>query len=164
MEIGWNPKKCSESPASWRLGGSNLRGRPRQADLKTAVNRVYYALFHKLAIMAADAATSRGARSRKTIAWTRTARALDHRTARQECERIVGQALLSAGARQFAQTFVKMQVLRHEADYEDYTRFTRNQVTTWIEEAEVAIAAVNRETQEIQRALATMAMHRRRGN
>lgn len=146
------------------LGGNNLRGRPRQADLKTAVNRVYYALFHTLAIMAADAATGRRARNRKTLAWIRTARGLDHRTAREECQRIVSQGLLSTGARQFAQTFVKMQALRHEADYEDYSRFTRNQVRTWVEEAERAITMVDTEPQEIQRALATMAMHRRRGN
>ena len=42
-----------------------------------------------------------------------------------------------------AQTFVTMQALRHEADYEDYSRFTRNQVRTWIEEAERAIAMVD---------------------
>ena len=158
------PEEMLRIASELASGGNNSGGRPRQADLKTAVNRVYYALFHKLAIMAADAATGRMARSRKSPAWTHTARALDHRTARQECQRIVSQALLSTGARQFAQTFVTMQVLRHEADYEDYSRFTRNQVRTWIEEAKRAIAVVDSEPQEIQRALATMAMHRRRGN
>ena len=144
-------------------GGSNPRGRPRQSDLKTAVNRTYYALFHTLAIMAADAATGKTARTRKDPAWTHTARALDHRTARQECQRIVGQALLSTAVRQFAQTFVQMQTLRNEADYEDYSRYTRTQVRIWIEEAERAIATVERESQDMQRTLATMAMHRRRG-
>ena len=80
-------------------GGSNPRGRPRQADLKTAVNRIYYALFHTLAIIVADAATGKGARTRKDPAWTHTARVLDHQTARRECQRIVAQALLSTGVR-----------------------------------------------------------------
>ena len=144
-------------------GGSDPRGRPRQADLKTAVNRTYYALFHTLAIIAADAAIRKRARTRKDPAWTHTARALDHRTARIECRRIDSQGLLSEGVRRFAQVFVKMQELRHDADYDDYSRFTRVQVIYWIEEAERAIATVEREPQEMQRALAVMTMHRRRG-
>ena len=145
-------------------GGSNPRGRPRQADLKTAVNRIYYALFHALAIIAADAATGKRARTRKDPAWAHTARALDHQIARRECQRIVGQALLSTGVRQFAQTFTRLQTLRHEADYDDYSRYTRTQVNEWIAEAERAIATVEQEPQEMQRALATMAMHRHRGS
>ena len=144
-------------------GGSDPRGRPRQADLKTAVNRTYYALFHALAIIAADAAIGNRARTRKDPAWTHTARALDHQTARVECRRIYSQGLLSAGVRQFAETFVKMQGQRHDADYDDYSRFTRGQVIDWIEEVERAIATVEKEPQEMQRALAVMTMHRRRG-
>ena len=145
-------------------GGSDPRGRPRQADLKTAVNRTYYAMFHTLAIIAADAAIGKRARNRRDPAWNHTARALDHRTARVECQRIDSQGLLSAGVRQFAQTFVKMQELRHGADYDDFSRYTRGQVIGWIVEAERAIATVEREPQEMQRALAAMTMHRRRGS
>ena len=145
-------------------GGSDPRGRPRQADLNTAVNRTYYALFHALAIIAADAATGKKARTRRDPAWTHTARALDHRTARDECGRIARRGLLSAGVSQFAQTFVKMQALRHGADYDDYSRYTRAQVRGWIVEAERAIETVQREPQEMQRALAAMTMHRRRGS
>ena len=41
--------------------GGNLRGEPKQSDLKTAVNRTYHALCHALAVIAADAATGKRA-------------------------------------------------------------------------------------------------------
>ena len=145
-------------------GGGNLRGRPRQSDLKTAVNRTYYALFHALAIIAADAATGKRARSRKDPAWAHTARALNHQTAKQQCQRIVGQGLLSAGARRFAQTFTRMQGLRHEADYYDYSRYTRTQVQTWVAQAEQAMKTLKGEPEKVQRSLAAMVMHRHRVN
>lgn len=143
-------------------GGTNHRGRPRQSDLKTAVNRIYYALFHTLAITAANAATGKNSRARKQPAWGHTARALNHQTAKQACLRIVSQGLLSPGTRRFAQTFARMQGLRHDADYNDYARFTRTQVQTWIAEAEQTMLTLEREPQDMQRALAAMAMHRHR--
>ena len=143
-------------------GGQANRGRPRQDQLRAAVNRTYYAMFQTLAITAANAATSASARRRKEPAWRQTARALNHRTAKQECDRIVGQVLLSPGARRFAQTFSRMQGRRHDADYDDYARFTRAQVQTWISQAEQAIDTLGNEPQDIQKALAAMVMHSRR--
>ena len=60
-------------------GTMNTQGRPSQAELKTAVNRAYYALFHTLANTAADAAVGRNARTSMDSAWLQTARALDPR-------------------------------------------------------------------------------------
>lgn len=99
------PKEMLRIARELASGESNRQGRPRQSDLKTAVNRPYYALFHTLAIMAADSATGKGARTKKDPAWAHTARALDHRTAREQCQRIARQGLMSTGAVYFAQTF-----------------------------------------------------------
>ena len=143
-------------------GGMNNRGRPKQDQLRAAVNRTYYAMFQTLAITAANAAAGKAARRRKEPAWLQTARALNHRTAKQECDRITGQALLSPGVRRFAQTFSRMQGRRHEADYDDYARFTRAQVQTWIAQAEQAIRTLENEPLGMQKALAAMAMHSRR--
>ena len=54
--------------------------------------------------------------------------------------------LLTPGARRFAETFDRRQTLRHEADYNDFYRFTRSQVITLIEQSEEAINALNAET------------------
>ena len=142
---------------------SNL-GRPAQHDLKTAINRTYYALFHALANIAADAVMGQEARRNKDPAWLQTARGLDHNTAKRECNRIASQSQLTQGARQFAQTFSSAQINRHEADYNDYSRYTRTQVTRWIDEAEQAIQILKAEPTQTRRALATMAMHRQRSS
>ena len=146
-------------------GGQTNRGRQKQDQLRAAVNRTYYAMFHTLAITAANAAAGTSARRRREPAWRQTARALNHRAAKQECDRIVGNGLLSPGARRFAQTFSRMQGRRHDADYADYAdyaRFTRAQVQTWIAQAEQAITTLGNEPPDIQKALAAMAMHSRR--
>ena len=143
-------------------GTMNTQGRPSQAELKTAVNRAYYALFHTLANTAADAAVGRNARTSMDPAWLQTARALEHGTAKSECRKIWKRNLLTPGARHFAETFDTTQTLRHEADYNDFSRFTRGQVITLIEQAEEAIRALNAETALTRRSLAAMAMHRGR--
>ena len=145
-------------------GTLNTVGRPSQTELKTAINRTYYALFHTLANTTADAVMGRRARANNHPAWAQTARGLDHTIAKNECRRIWSQSLLTPGARQFAQAFITIQALRHEADYYDYSRYTRNKVTRWIDEAQQAIAILNSETPETRKALATMAMHRHRNN
>ena len=142
----------------------NAGGRPSQTALKTAINRTYYALFHALANTTADAVMGKRARANKHPAWTQTARGLEHATAKNECRRISRQNLLTPGARQFAQTFVRLQGLRHEADYHDYSRYTRSEVVRWIDEAQQAMIILNAETAETKKALATMAMHRHRLN
>ena len=147
---------------SLAAGTRNTQGRPSQAELKTAVNRTYYALFHTLANTAADAAVGRNARANREPAWLQTARALNHRTAKSECRKIWKRNLLTLGARRFAETFDTAQTLRHEADYNDFYRFTRSQVITLIEQSEEAINALNAETTLTKRSLAAMAMHQSR--
>ena len=81
----------------------------------------------------------RRARANRHPAWAQTARGLDHSTAKNECRRIWSQSLLTPGARQFAQAFITIQALRHEADYYDYSRYTRSEVIRWIDEAQQAV-------------------------
>ena len=140
-------------------GTMNTLGRPSQAELKTAINRTYYALFHTLANTAADAAVGRNARTRRNPAWVQTARALNHSTAMRECRKVCGRNLLTPSARHFAETFDTTQTLRHEADYNDFSRFTRGQVIILIEQAEEAIRALNNESTLTRQSLAAMAMH-----
>ena len=158
------PESLLELAKSIAKGTSGNVGRPSQTELKTAINRAYYALFHTLANITADAVMGKKARANRHIAWAQTARGLDHGTAKNECRRIWRQNELTQGARQFAEAFVKIQALRHEADYDDYSRYTRSEVLRWIDEAEQAIAILNAESPETRRALATMAMHRQRNN
>lgn len=72
--------------------------------------------------------------------------------------------LLTPNARSFAQTFVKLQELRHEADYNHYASFTRRQVLTWIQDAREAVAALRQEPQRVQNELTALMAHRARTN
>ena len=159
-----DPDSLLKFARSTAAGASNNVGRPSQTELKTAINRTYYALFHTLANITADAVMGKKARANRHPAWAQTARGLDHGTAKNECRRIWKQNELTPGARQFAETFVKIQALRHEADYYDYSRYTRTEVTRWIDEAQQAIDILEAESPETRKALATMAMHRQRNN
>ena len=97
-------------------------------------------------------------------AWLQTARGLDHGNAKKKSNRISRDNLLTPGAIQFARTFSSTQTSRHEADYNDYSRFTRPQVTRWIDEAEQAIQILRAEPAQTRRDLASMAMHRQRSS
>ena len=69
--------------ASGAVGGN--RGRPRQTELCRAVSAVYYALFHSLALSAANTLAGSTPASRSGPAWRRTYRALEHRNAKNQC-------------------------------------------------------------------------------
>ena len=73
-------------------------GRPTQARLRRAVSSVYYAMFHTLAVTAADLfiGEARGA------AWHRVYRALEHGRARNACQQERSIFMCSTGACCFA--------------------------------------------------------------
>ena len=111
--------------------------RPRQADLKRAVSTAYYALFQAIAKDAADMIAGVG-QNRPEKAWVQTYRSLQHSAARLACgsvrDRGFPQPLITT-----ADTFVKLQVLRHSSDYDPEYRVTRLEVLQVIDLAENAI-------------------------
>ena len=56
----------------------NVRGRPRQSDLRRAVSTAYYALFHCLAGCCADLLVGDPGANRSLSAWNQTYRGLQH--------------------------------------------------------------------------------------
>ena len=102
------------------LAGANLRGRPRETNLRRAVSTTYYALFHCLALCCADLLVGGAGSSRSQPAWRQAYRALQHGTARNRCERRNVVARFPAEIQNFANYFVYMQQRRHIADYDPY--------------------------------------------
>ena len=114
------------------------RGRPQQARLRRAISTAYYAMFHALAESNANMLIGASNDLRNSPEWVRTYRALDHGRARSQ---MISSAInqFPDGIFDFAETFVYLQELRHDADYNPLSVFTRSEVTTTIIRAKEAV-------------------------
>ena len=118
-------------------------GRPRQIELRRAVSTTYYALFHTLANNCADLLVGPRSPSQTNQAWRQAYRALDHGEVKRKCTRGPGKPILDThfprAIKDFASQFVKMQEIRHKADYDPFEPFTRSDVLQYVEETKAAI-------------------------
>ena len=134
-------------------------GRPTQARLRRAVSSVYYAMFHTLAVTAADLlmGTARGA------AWHRVYRALEHGRARSACQQGRTMREFPAGIREFAKTFTELQTERQQADYAlDAETYETTDVLASIVSAERAIALFEQVDAESRRNFVAHVLFRQR--
>ena len=113
-------------------------GRPREMDLRGAVSKSYYAMFHALAQTCADTLVGSSAASRNLPAWRQTYRALNHGYARRQCNRPRLMNQFPDEVRDFGEKFVEMQRNRHGADYNPFPQndLRREQVLRQIAEVE----------------------------
>ena len=141
-------------------GPNAQRGRPRQTDLCRAVSTAYCALFHSLARCCADSIA--GSRGRGQAAWTKAYRALEHGLAKNQCNNSSLISGFTLEIQEFANSFVRMQDQRHQADYNPEARFSRRQVMKFIDEVERAIAGLNAVNNDQRRAFAIHVLFRQR--
>jgi hypothetical protein len=131
-----------------------LADNPSDSDLRRAASTAYYALFHHLC----DSFSSivlHPEGEEFVRARQQTYRYIDHRTARRSCEEARYPARnFPAGIVRFAETFIGLQRLRLEADYDPAAIFNEESVRISVDEAERAIAAYASESIEAQRAFA----------
>ncbi len=137
-------------------------GRPRNTDLRRAVSTAYYAMFHCLARSCADALIGGSGTVRKTDAWIRTYRALDHNAARRRCRDAKGIGRFSENTRLFAEAFAQIQNQRHLADYAPDAVFRKSEVVQRIIEAEDAINIFQKESMAKRRAFAAYVLFKSR--
>ena len=116
-------------------------GRPTQARLRRAVSTVYYAMFHALAVTAADLVMGPA----RDPEWCRVYRALEHGQARKACQQARAMGKFPADIREFAKTFVVSQTERQQADYApDAEAYKASDVLGRIASAEQVIARFER--------------------
>ncbi len=141
------------------------RGRPQQTHLRKANSATYYAMLHALANSNADtlirSAASIRDRSafRRSEEWTATRRALNHGTAKSQMLNASRMATFDADIPDFAETFIALQVQRHEADYNPNpaTPLTRTPLTST-----QAMRNIQRARDATQAYLAALTQERRR--
>ena len=116
------------------------RRRPTQANLRRAVSTAYYAVFHCLARTVADTLMGK----RRSDAWHRAYRSLEHRGAKNACTNKQAMQGFPAEVRDFAGTLIILQKARERADYALEGDYYKLDVLADIDEAETAIAKLDR--------------------
>ena len=104
---------------------------------RRAISIAYYSLFHALAESNAASLIGTLTDAASAAAWSRVYRGLDHSTARRELQRQRHE--FSEPARNFADTFDRLQRLRHSADYDHNAAVSIDQASVALDQAEAAI-------------------------
>ena len=140
------------------------RGRPQQTQLRKANSAAYYAMFHALANSNADTLIGSAAAIRRSEEWTATQRALNHGTARNQMLSRSRMATFHTDVQDFSETFIALQVQRHEADYNPNltTPLTRTQTMRNIQRARDATQAFLATPPQERRRFATYLLFTRR--
>ena len=133
--------RISRALASGFIDGVGL-GRPREMDLRGAVSKNYYAMFHVLALTCANMLVGSAAVRTNPQAWRQTYRALNHGYARRQCNRTRLMSEFPIEIRNFGKLFVEMQIMRHRAEYDPFPQdaFLRASVLKQTDDVEDAIA------------------------
>ena len=133
---------------------------PTQADLRRAISTAYYAVFHTLAASNAELIAGQPQSSISAYAWERVYRRLDHGRAQNNLRAVLN--LLSPPGAFFARTFIELQGMRQEADYDPNFSITYTRTLNTIGQAETAISNFAQLTQEERRLLVAQSMFDRR--
>jgi hypothetical protein len=120
--------------------------RPRQSSLRRSVSTAYYALFHELI---ADAARELGP-ARPVGVQAVIARLFTHRDMASSCRmwsngnagkwQPLAGTPIDVRLRRVALSFITLQQMRHEADYDTQRRFLKSEASMHVERAADALA------------------------
>ena len=124
------------------------RGRPRQTNLRRAISTAYYAVFHSLCHMCADAFIGNNNDMRE--AWRQVYRSLGHGYIKDRCASNYMKQCFPLNVRNFCFIFKQLQEKRHEADYNPLERFLQKDVEEAISQADIAISLIEKENLELK--------------
>ena len=142
-----------------RVLAESAPGDPTQARLRRAVSTAYYAVFHCLAATAADLFIGR----QRTPAWHRVYRAVEYGRVRNACREVHAMREFPVEIRNFAKTFVELQIARQQADYALRPEaYTKSDVLVYIASAEWAIGELDQADVGARRGFAAHALFRQR--
>ena len=132
---------------------------PTQTDLRRAVSTSYYAMFHCVAVAAADLLTGSGSHSPE---WHQVYRALEHGKAKQACQQQGVMQMFPREVRTFGDTFVDLQKARQQADYAHEGQYLKPDVFAIITRAEDAINQFEQADVRHRRGFAVHVLFKRR--
>lgn len=133
---------------------------PSEGDLRRAISTAYYAVFHTLAASNAELIAGQPQTLMSSYAWERVYRRLDHGRAQNNLRGVTNQ--LSPNGANFVQTFIDLQDLRQDADYNPNASITLSRTVNIIERAETAIKDLAQLNEEERRFIAAQSLFDRR--
>jgi hypothetical protein len=126
--------------------------RPKQASLRRAVSSAYYALFHGLAALCAEALVGW---SKPWAVFTPVYRSLDHGSAKRLFERDREGKVLGADVAKIGRVFASLQQARYIADYDpEPFPYGRQETQELIDQARQAVVSIGRLSPETRLKLA----------
>ena len=133
---------------------------PSETDLRRAISTAYYAVFHTLATSNANLIAGQPQSAMSSHAWDRVYRRLDHGRSQNNLRGVINQ--LSPPGENFARTFIDLQSLRQQADYDPHFSITDTITLNSIEIAEAAISSFGQLSEEERRFIAAQSLFDRR--
>ena len=133
---------------------------PSEADLRRAISTAYYAVFHTLAASNAELIAGLPQSDMSSYAWERVYRRLDHGRAQNNLRAVLTH--LSPNGGNFARTFINLQELRQDADYDPNTPINLSDTLNMIAQAETAIRDFALLSEEERRFIAAQSLFDRR--
>ncbi len=139
---------------------------PDQArtHLKRAVSTAYYAMFHAVCANTADLLPGVVGEPATSAAWLQAYRGPEHTHVRNQCRNAGLMAPFPPEIRNFAETFVRMQSYRNQADYNPFSNFRQADVSQMINDVEDAINLLESTPATIRRAFAITVLLRNRAD
>ena len=137
-------------------------GKPRQATLRRAVSTAYYAVFHALCDACVKATVGWKRRPRFWAPISPIYRAVDHGGAKRVFFQVRSRRDATEELRRLADVFIALQDARLRADYDPETRFIRDRVLEYVDEAEEALSLLNELQPDVRLELVVQLMTRHR--
>lgn len=106
--------------------------------LRRSVSSSYYAVFHALARMSADCLVGPAPAKRSNKAWTEVYRGLQHGWCKEACKE-AAKVDFPTGLQKFSHALIQLQEARHRADYDPSAQFTKDEASSMLETARIAI-------------------------
>ena len=140
--------------------------KPRQADLRRAISVCYYAVFHHVLTAASDEFVNKALRSDQRYGLVY--RSIDHRTVKGLCgeasrqnpspkyRRFFPEGGFEQKIRDFSNIFIRLQVSRHEADYDPMAYFSSKDALVSVSLARSAINQFTTTSEESRKLFLTL--------
>lgn len=132
------------------------------ASLRRAVSTQYYAIFHALAKLCADALVGNDESARPNKAWVEVYRGLGHGPTKDSCKGANKIAFPDA-LQDFSNTFVQLQEARERADYDPTYTLENSTVEAFHSLAEKAISTLDAVGENDRKAYAAWVLITTRG-
>ena len=124
---------------AYRMATHDGSKRPRDADMRAAINRIYYALFRAICECFANAMIGTIRNAFSLSAWERAFRVPEHGRVRNACRNLEMLNIFPEILQEFAKIFLDAQRMRQLADYARDVKFSRADVIDRIDLARNAI-------------------------